>query len=337
MRTAPLWMRCTSIAILTLLVGLLAGPGSVLADGPPPGVFRPGGTSPSVTVNVTSRQDGVWVRITSQQTVSGGTGSSETTGAAAPNEMASASSSGASTDAASGRTWSDWAGIHEITPDGHMIEIVPQVTPVADWPAPWDRAAAAQHPNESPYLLLVDGNYGGLVWMPPGAVHLGTPGTNQVAATTPTFDPRQVALDLLRHVALPDLQIEVNPSLGLSGMSSWFWVQGYDGNAFGDSVTLSGVTVSVRVVPIQYVWQFGDGTTLNSHSLGQPYPAESDIRHTYEYSSLRIPAGFPVELTVEFAAEYRVNGGAPQPLPSIQHAFTTSYRVQEAQSLLTEP
>ena len=337
MRTALWWMRCTSITTLAFFISLLVGPGNTLADGPPPGVFRPGGTSPSVTVNVTSGQDGVWVRITSQQTVSGGAGSAGTTGAAAPNDMASASSSGASANASSGRTWSDWAGIHEITPDGHMIEIVPQVTPVADWPAPWDRAAAAQHPNDSPYLLLVDGNYGGLVWLPPGAVHLGTPGTDQVAATTPTIDPRQVALDLLRHIALPDLQINANPSLGLTGMSSWFWVQGYDGAAFGDSATLSGVTVSVRVTPVHYVWQFGDGTTLDSHSLGQGYPAESDVRHTYEYSSLRFPAGFPVALTVEFAAEYRVNGGAPQPLPSIQHAFTTTYRVQEAQSLLIGP
>ena len=337
MRTTPLWIRCTSIATLTFVISVLTGPGNVLADSPPPGVFRPGGTSSSVTIDVTSRQDGVWVRITSQQTLSGGTGSSETTGAAAPNEIAPATSLGASTDSASGRTWSDWAGIHEITPDGHIIEIVPQVTPVADWPAPWDRAAAAQHPNDSPYLLLVDGNYGGLVWLPPGAVHLGTPGTNQVAATTPTIDPRQVALELLRHITLPDLQIDVNPSLGLSGMSSWFWIQGYDGDAIGDSVNLSGVTVSVRVVPVHYVWQFGDGTTLDSHSLGQPYPAESDIRHTYEYSSLHFPAGFPVGLTVEFAAEYRVNGGTPQSLPSIQQTFTTSYRVQEAQSLLTGP
>lgn len=332
--------RFITVAILTVIATLLLAPHTVRADGPPPGVFRPGGTSPPVSIGVMSRQDGVWVQISSRQTLSGGTGTSDTAVISQPIGIAPPPASGASTDSGSGRSWSDWAGIHEITADGHVINLVPQVVPAADWPAPWDRASAQQHPNDRPYLLYQDGNYAGLVWLPPGAVHLGNPsqtGSNQLAAVTPTIDPRQIALDLLRHIALPDLQIEVNPSLGLAGLSSWFWAQGYDGNAFGGSVSLAGVTVSVRVTPTDYEWQFGDGTALESHSLGKPYPAESDVQHTYQYSSLHFPAGFPVTLTVEFAAEYRVNGGAPQPLPSIRHTFTASYRVQEAQSLLTGP
>lgn len=70
-------------------------------------------------------------------------------------------------------------------------------------------------------------------------------------------------------------------------------------------------------------------------SLGQRYPAPSDIQHTYEHSSLGRPAGFAVRLTVEFAAGYRVNGGAAQRLPGLRRTYETGYAVQEVQPVLT--
>ena len=40
--------------------------------------------------------------------------------------------------------------------------------------------------------------------------------------------------------------------------------------------------------------------------------------------------------TVEFAAEFRVNGGGPQALPPIRHTYETDFRVQELQPVLTQ-
>ena len=42
-----------------------------------------------------------------------------------------------------------------------------------------------------------------------------------------------------------------------------------------------------------------------------------------------------MRLTVEFTAQYRVNGGAPQALPPIRRTYETRYRVQEVQPVLT--
>ena len=97
----------------------------------------------------------------------------------------------------------------------------------------------------------------------------------------------------------------------------------------------SSFTVHVRVWPTGYAWDFGDGGNELTQSLGQAYPSESDIQHTYEYSSLRTAGGFPIRLTVEFAAEYRVDGGAPSGLPSIRRTYEASYRVQEIQAVLS--
>jgi hypothetical protein len=150
----------------------------------------------------------------------------------------------------------------------------------------------------------------------------------------------------------------MNPGLGLVNLPGWFWVDGYDGKPFGSSQTVTvppavgpnvpfaqvpandprrqptSFTVTVQVWPTSYQWSFGDGASLVSQSLGQAYPAQSDIQHTYQFSSLKTANGFPVQLTVIFAAQYQVNGGAPQGLPSISHTYAATYPVQEAQSLL---
>jgi hypothetical protein len=95
--------------------------------------------------------------------------------------------------------------------------------------------------------------------------------------------------------------------------------------------------VDVRLRPVRYTWSFGDGATLTGQSLGRRYPEQSDIQHVYEYSSLRFPSGFSVRVDVEFAAEFSVNGGPAQALPSTRRSYESAYRVQEIQSVLTRP
>ena len=142
---------------------------------------------------------------------------------------------------------------------------------------------------------------------------------------------------------LPEAQIRVNPTLGLVNLPSWFWVEGYQGATFTRALSLPSppyvpMTVEVRVYPQQYLWQFGDGSPiLQTTSLGLPYPAESEVAHTYRFSSLNFPEGFPLMLVIEWGAEYRVDGGAPQALPPLRRTYLATHQVQEIQPIITNP
>jgi len=192
-----------------------------------------------------------------------------------------------------------------------------------------------------PEALYVNGHFQGILWVlvnGQGNVQLASAPSGNVAgaASAPiVVDPRAVAMDTLQHIPLPNALIRMNPSLGLVAMPGWFWAEGYNGEPFGGSATVGSYTVAVQVEPASFTWDFGDGSTLVSHSLGRPYPAESDVQHTYQYSSLHYPSGFPIRLSIQFAASYSVNGGPAEPLSAMERTYTASYRVQELQSILT--
>src|SRR5581483_612033 len=339
----------------------------------------PNWSKPRVEARVESRSDGVYVQIEVRQSTPGVRQSapphmdsgrpSATRGSISTVASTNSTSSrgrATSSTAASGRTWTDATGIHHVTADGRRITLTPPLISSATRES-WMRELQ-QHPNATPYLLYVNDEFGGVVWIDQSAradnLRFGTPPDTppQVAVSAgggASTDPREVALDALAHVPLPNIQIRMNPSLGLVALPGWFWVEGYNGQPFGTSRTVevppevgpevpvdvvpaddprrrgSSFTVEVRVWASRYEWSFGDGAGLVTQSLGKPYPAESDITHTYEHSSLLFPGGFPVRLTVEYRAEYRVNGGAPQPLPPVRRTYEAGYRVQEVQPVLT--
>jgi hypothetical protein len=60
----------------------------------------------------------------------------------------------------------------------------------------------------------------------------------------------------------------------------------------------------------------------------------SDVQHTYGHSSLPFAGGFPIRLTVEYAAEYRVDGDGPFGLPAVRRTYEAGHRVQEIQTVL---
>ncbi|WP_291990136.1 hypothetical protein [Luteitalea sp.] len=222
-------------------------------------------------------------------------------------------------------------------------EPAPAEAPVPDSPAdlaPVAEAPPALFPTDPPFIELP------AVTLPPSASR---------AAIT----PRLFVADVLEDIPLPAAKVRMNPDLGLVAVPTWFWVEGYDGRAFGvsrrinipaeigDDIPIDDVprddplrrptslTIVVTVRPSRYEWSFGDGTRLVTTSLGKPYPRASDVKHTYEHSSLRSPTGFTVGLTIEFTAEYSINGGAVQALPPIRRSYESSYRVQEIQPVLT--
>ena len=202
------------------------------------------------------------------------------------------------------------------------------------------------------------GNQTGSPNGPSGGPGQGNPDAGD-GSSAPALTPREVALEVLHEVSLPNATVRMSPTTGLVALPTWFWVDGYDGRPFGSSRTISlppligsdvpfsvvpandprrqgtSFTVDVRVWPTRYDWSFGDGATLVSQSLGQAYPQESEVRHTYQRSSLGFASGYPVQLTVQFGADYSVNGGPRQPLAATQRTFSAGVRIRESQAVLT--
>lgn len=68
-----------------------------------------------------------------------------------------------------------------------------------------------------PYMLICRHSTGGLVWLDPNG---GSP--------APPVDPQTVAMHLRDEIPVPRAKIEINPTRGLVGVDSWFWIDGYN-------------------------------------------------------------------------------------------------------------
>ncbi len=371
--------KCLLTTAIGLVLFIILPPIGASADGPDPGRYKPDvSLTRVVQTRVETRPDGVYVIISVHESSSGShrpqlSDSLENAPSVTNSTPAQAPSTGTSgnqpvSTVPHDRYWTDATGMYRETPDGHVFLLTPP--PIGSGSLGAWTSQLQQHPNDTPYLLYVDGKYQDVVWIPQSPqsnnIRLETPSSDGSAQRNgrPTgdggsTDPREVALSALGHVPLPNIQVRANPALGLVNLAGWFWVEGYDGRPFGierhvtvpaevaDDVPATDVplddprrqpthyTVEVKIWPSQYEWDFGDRQHLETHSLGKPQPAESDIQHTYEHSSLGLPNGFPVRLTVTFEAEYRVNGGAAQALPSFHQTYEYGYRVQEMQAILT--
>lgn len=235
----------------------------------------------------------------------------------------SETSPGSSGDSSSGDTGSSCGGGWSCTAD---------VMNIGNATREWFERESALHPGEAPWVVRCDNGFMSIVGLP---IDVEPSEVSVVVVQGDPVDPASVAAELLDQVPVPAITVGVNPDVGLVALPSWFWVQGYDGLPIRASDTLGGTTVEVEITATGYQWSFGDGTTIESTSLGQPYPEESDIRHTYEQSSLGAGGTFSVSVEITFSARYRVDGGPWQPLDPITRSFTTAYPVQQLQSILT--
>lgn len=203
---------------------------------------------------------------------------------------------------------------------------------------------------------------GGLAEQPSaGAPSPASPSVPPIPPVPVRLDPREVAMDVRAHVGLPDAQIEIDPDIGLVGLPEYAWLAGYDGGdlmasrtidippVVGPDVPVALVpaddsrrqgqhfTVSVKLSPTGYTWDFGDGTpALTTSSLGQAYPRRSPIQHTYQRSSKGHPDGYAIAVTAHFVASYRVDGGGWQPLPPVDHTYVRTHVVQQVQTVLVD-
>lgn len=203
---------------------------------------------------------------------------------------------------------------------------------VGDTSAGWVLEGLEANPGTFPWAVTCDNGYFVVAWVPTGG---GAPGVVVGESPIPPVDPEVVRRSALRIVGLPEVSVGASPGTGLVAMESWFWVRGYSGGTLRGSASLDRSHVDVEITPVGYRWSFGDGATLETGSTGRAYPAESDIRHTYDRSSRGAGGTYPVELRITWSARYSENGGPWLPLEPITRTYALPYPVQQLQSALT--
>ena len=170
-------------------------------------------------------------------------------------------------------------------------------------------------PEHRLYLIFCNGEYVSTEW-------LGPRPDGEASGSA-------LAQRVLRHVLVDAASIGVRPEArGVTGIPSLFWVEGYRGERIRESVSELGVTVDVEVTLDRVTWDFGDGTPAVSGSLGQPWPEQSDVRHTYRDRGEKV-----VTVTLVLPARFRVDGGPWQDLAPITRVATIPYAVDEVQAV----
>ncbi len=123
-------------------------------------------------------------------------------------------------------------------------------------------------------------------------------------AEQPQVTPGLV-LEALRRVGLPALAVQTQPeSKTLVNLDTIFFA---DSSEVRRTLTILGQAVEVVATPAAYHWDFGDGTRLTTREPGAPYPSK-DITHRYLDAHVTVRP----QVAVEYAARFRVGGGAWQ-------------------------
>jgi len=160
-----------------------------------------------------------------------------------------------------------------------------------------------------PYHVYCGSRYVTSIWVTPGAPSNAT--------------------DLLAHLDFPVLHVGVNPTTGLTGLATWFWIDGYDGHPLTLTRSGDGISIDVEVSASALSWDFGDGTVVTA-GYGRPYPQHSDVSHTYERRGT-----YTITVSYAFHARYRVNGGSWADIDPVDRVASLEYTVREVRSVLT--
>jgi hypothetical protein len=172
------------------------------------------------------------------------------------------------------------------------------------------------------------GQTGYLVYGPGGN---GSFGVICVATGQTATPEQQLAQEASSKQPWPNLFLGVNPSAGLTGLASWFWLGG-GSTGMPDATATSGpLTVKVHAALMGATWDFGDGGRYDSRDLGQAYPAASDVQHAYQTDTFGLPGGYTVAGILRFLVTYSVNGGPWQQLGVKTKAYSRSYSVFQLQ------
>lgn len=171
----------------------------------------------------------------------------------------------------------------------------------------------------TPFFVVCSGRVTGIAW-------LERSGGGQRGATP-------LSEQLIQQVPLPVGSVRASPSArGITGLESWFWVEGNDGRTVTALVEALGATVEVEATPNGERWDFGDGTGPHEGDLGRATPQRSTVTHMFERASGTAP--FTVVLDFEYTVRYRIDGGPWLTLPPVTRSATLTYPVTEVRSQL---
>lgn len=170
-------------------------------------------------------------------------------------------------------------------------------------------------PEHELYIVYCNGEYRGVEWLGPGQA------VDTIADTLIARFIKDLPIGISTIGARPE-------GRGVTGIASYFWVEGYQGQPINDSLSAGGVTVAVSVTLGTVTWDFGDGTPPLTAGLGEAWPERSSVSHNYRDRGDRT-----VTVTIVLPAEYSVNGGAVQQLSPVVRTATIPYVVEEIQAV----
>jgi len=171
------------------------------------------------------------------------------------------------------------------------------------------------------YVYDQSGNSLGLVCVPNPTDNLPPPTKPEIA----------LAEQASSQQPWPELVMGVNPTVGLTGLPSWFWLTGANPRMLDATATAGPLTVTVHAALAGVTWEFGDGLGYDSSDLGRPYPQPSDVQHIYQSDTYGQPLGLQVRAVLRYEVTYRVNGGPWQQLGVKTTSFTQQYSVYQLQ------
>ncbi len=172
------------------------------------------------------------------------------------------------------------------------------------------------------YVYDSTGQFAGVVCVP-NSTATPTPGSAAEIALAEEASSRQ---------PWPNLRVGVNPDTGLTGLQSWFWLRPANAAMPPARATAGPLTVTVRAVLIDALWDFGDGSRTDAGlDLGQAYPRESAIRHIYQTDTFQLAGGYQVLATLRFGVWYSVNSGPWRFLGTKAKNYSLSYSVNQIQ------
>lgn len=148
------------------------------------------------------------------------------------------------------------------------------------------------------------------------AAPAGAPqGATVVEAPVPTYTPEEAAAQAwtTQLFTKPGVKIQPVGNTTLTGLPTYFRAAfGAEGLAPGESVTTTvlGHTVTIRPASALYTYHYGDGTSHGpTTDAGGTYPS-GKITHTYGRKAV-----VTTRIDVTLTGEFRIGGGAWQPIP----------------------
>ena len=146
----------------------------------------------------------------------------------------------------------------------------------------------------------------------------------------------------LERLDLPDPPMRFNPpGAQLVGLPSWLWVDmAWEPTEVSASVT--GVTSTVVAMPIEVVWDMGDGATVTCAGPGAVYDPgrtpdsqSSGCSHLYTHPSYAQPSGaYGVSATVTYAVTWSATSGDSGGLGTVTRSSTVPVPVVEVQAVV---